>query len=215
VTASRLRAYTSWSDKRHGWQSRESGVYATDDGGHTWRRIYATYAQRVVRLSPTDGAISVGTGSVSCQCRERQLWTSDGGVTWNETRSLGPDFVGRGTELYTWAGSALRRASWPPLRSTALATLPQTIADAAPIPGGVAALLTEAGHSWDNDARIVVLRGDTDSTLVLPEEPGRVLARALTVNWPDLSVRTYVFTDDGRRTVSWRSSDGGKTWHAG
>jgi hypothetical protein len=212
--AARPRAYTSWSDKRHGWQSRESGVYATDNGGRTWRRIYRTYAQRVVRLSTANGVISIGTGPVGCACREQQLWTADGGRTWHETQSLGPDFVGAGTNLYTWSGDALRRASWPPRRSAKLAVLAETIADAAPIPGGVAALLTESGHSWDNEARIAVLKGDTDSTLDLPDEPGRVLARALTVDWPTLVVRTYVFTDDGRRTVSWRSTDGGKSWHA-
>jgi hypothetical protein len=212
--AAGLRAYTSWSDKRHGWQSREDGVYATDDGGRTWHRIYRTYAQRVVRLSASNGVISVGTGDVSCTCREQQLWTGDGGRSWHETRSLGPDFAGSGSDLYVWSGDDLRRALWPPRRSANLAVLSETIADAAPIPGGVAALLTESGHSWDNNLRIALLRGDTDSTLDLPDEPGRVLARALTVDWPTLVVRTYVFTDDGRRTVSWRSTDGGKSWRA-
>jgi hypothetical protein len=90
--------------------------------------------------------------------------------------------------------------------------MPETVADAAPIPGGVAALLTASGRSWDNDAHVVEVKGESDATIALPQEPGRVLARALTVNWPSLVVRTYVFTDDGRRTVSWRSTDGGKTW---
>jgi hypothetical protein len=210
--AARVRAYTSWSDKRHGWQSRESGVYATDDGGHTWRRIYASYAQRVVRLSPSNGVISIGTGSVSCACRERQLWTSDGGRHWHETRALGPDFVGSGAEIYTWSGATIRRAAWPPRRSSTLATLAETVADAAPIPGGVAALLTASGQAWDNDAHVVEVKGDSDATIALPPEAGHVLARALTVNWPSLVVRTYVFTDGGRKTVSWRSTDGGKTW---
>ena len=44
---------------RHRWQSRENGVFSTDDGGKTWRRIYPTYAQRVLRLSATRGVISV------------------------------------------------------------------------------------------------------------------------------------------------------------
>ena len=47
---------------------------------------------------------------------------------------------------------------------------------------------------------------------VLPHEPGRVIARALQVMWPTVVVRTYVFTDGGRRTVRWRSTNGGKTW---
>lgn len=214
AAASRVRAYTSWSDKRHGWQSREGGVFASDDAGRTWRRIYGTYAQRVVRLSQSNGVISIGTGAVSCNCRERQLWTSDDGHSWHETRALGPQFVGSASNLYTWSDATLSRASWPPRRSTMLATLGETIADAAPIPGGVAALLTGSGHSWDNRARIVALRGDAESTIELPDEPGDVLARALTADWPNLVVRTYVFTDSGRKTVSWRSTDGGKTWHA-
>ena len=84
--------------ERHAWQSREDGVYATDDGGRTWHRIYRTYAQRVVRLSTSNGVISVGTGDVSCTCRERQLWTGDAGRSWHETRSLGPDFAGSGSD---------------------------------------------------------------------------------------------------------------------
>ena len=104
--------------------------------------------------------------------------------------------------------------SWPPRRSALVATVPETIADAAVIPDGVAVLLTEAGHEWDNNARILVFKGDTGSAIVLPSEPGRVIARALTVTWPTLAVRTYVFTDKGRRTVNWRSTNGGKSWHA-
>jgi hypothetical protein len=213
-TAARARAYTSWSDKLHGWQSREGGVFSTDDGGRTWQRIYPTYAQRVVRLSASDGVISVGTGAVACACRERQLWTRDGGRSWHETRALGPSFVGAGADLYTWAGSAVRRAVWPPRRSTPLTTLRESIADAAPIPGGVAVLLTDSGRSWDNSARVVEVRGHTQSTIALPNEPGQVLARALTAAWPSLVVRTYVFTTNGRKTVTWRSTDGGRTWHA-
>ena len=45
----RPQAYTSWSDPKHGWQSRERGVYATGDGGKTWRLIYGAPAQRVLR----------------------------------------------------------------------------------------------------------------------------------------------------------------------
>jgi hypothetical protein len=208
----RVRAYTSWSDKQHGWQSRGSGVYSTDDGGKSWRRIFATYAQRVLRLGPARGVISVGTGSVSCNCRERQLWTADGGRTWHETRALGPDFTGVGSTLYSWAGNQVRRASWPPTASALAATLPEAVADAAPVPGGAAALLTAAGHDWDNMARVAFVRGDTTSFAQLPAAPGRVLARALTVAWPEVVVRTYMFGDSGRRTILWRSTNGGSTW---
>jgi hypothetical protein len=212
--ASPVHAYTSWSDKRHAWQSRELGVYATDDGGRRWRKIYPAYAQRVLRLSGQTGVISVGAGRIGCDCRERQLWTGDGGRTWHETRALGPNFTGSGRELYSWSGEGLRRAAWPPTRSAPLAALPLTIADAVPVPGGVATLLTAAGRSWDNAARITILRGDMESTITLPATSGRVLARALTADWPKIVVRTYVFTDRGRRTVLWRSTNGGESWQA-
>ena len=39
-----------------------------------------------------------------------------------------------------------RRAVRHPLK-----TFDEEIADAAPVPGGIAVLLTEAGKSWDND----------------------------------------------------------------
>jgi hypothetical protein len=212
--ASRVRGYTSWSDAKHGWQSRENGVYATSDHGRHWRRIFRSYAQRVLRLSPTRGVISVGTGRISCDCRQRQLWTSDGGRTWHETRALGPSFTGQGATLYTWSGNDLRRASWPPRRSTHVATLAETIADAATVPGGVVALLTSAGHRFDNATRLVFERGDRSTSVTLPDTVGRVEARALTVHWPDVVVRTYVFTDRGRKTILWRSLNGGKTWRA-
>jgi hypothetical protein len=212
--ASLVRGYTSWSDKQHGWQSRESGVYATDDAGRTWHRIYRFYAQRVVRLSSTRGVISVGAGAISCACRQRQLWTADGGRTWHETRALTADFTGNGNDLYTWTGNEVRRASWPPARSLPLTTTPETVADAAAVPGGVAVLLTATGHGFDNSARLELVLGDTVSTVTLPALAGRVEARALTVSWPDVTVRTYVFTDEGRRTVRWRSTNGGKSWRA-
>lgn len=210
--ASSLRAYTSWSDKQHGWQSRESGVFATDDGGKTWRRIYATYALRVQRLSETRGVLSVGTDAVSCACRQRQLWTGDGGATWHETRALDSRFSGDADELYTWQGAELRRTAWPPTRSSKVATLPLPVADAAVVPGGVAVLMTAAGQGFDNTARLALLRGDAATTLTLPETTGHVEARSISVDWPQVVVRTSVFTDEGRRVVRWRSANGGKTW---
>jgi hypothetical protein len=212
--ASAVRAYTSWSDRAHGWQSRERGVYATNDAGKTWRLIYPHYAQRVLRLSASRGVISVGAPPTACSCDQQQLWTADGGRSWHVTRALSPNFAGAGSDVYTWSGASVRQASWPPARSAPLATLAMEVADLAVVPGGVAALLTDEGRSWDNSARVVVLRGDSRSVLALPSLGGRVLARALTVAWPTVLVRTYVFTDLGRRTVLWRSGNGGKSWRA-
>jgi hypothetical protein len=208
---SRVRGYTSSSDGRHRWQSRENGVFATDDAGETWHRIYPGYAQRVLRLSPTRGLISVTTGS-PCHCEQRQLWTSDGGTTWHVTRALTPRFTGVGGRVYAWSGETVRAASWPPRASRALETFAEPVADLAVIPGGVAALLTRAGTSWDNQPRLALVAGGDVTTLLLPDEPGQVIARSLRVSWPTVVVRTYVFTSRGRQTVQWRSVNGGKSW---
>ena len=42
---STLPEYTSRLDDRHVWQSREDGVYSTDDGGRHWKRIYPAYCR--------------------------------------------------------------------------------------------------------------------------------------------------------------------------
>jgi hypothetical protein len=208
---SALRAYTSTLDSRHRWQSRENGVFSTDNGGRTWRRIYPTYAQRVLRLPRGRGVISVTSGS-ACHCDQRQLWTSDGGRHWHETHALAPAFTGSGSTVYSWTSDSIREAAWPPVRSHNDATLPEEVADLATIPGGVVALLTDAGKSWDNVARVAIVRGKRISTATLPDEIGQVTARSLSVAWPTVVVRTYVFTDRGRVTVHWRSVNGGKSW---
>ena len=46
--------------------SREDGVYATDDGGGTWRLIYPRSAVRVAEVSATSGMIAVGDRSSAC-----------------------------------------------------------------------------------------------------------------------------------------------------
>ena len=206
-----LRAYTSQFDNRHRWQSRENGVFATDDGGRSWRRIYPTYAQRVLRLSATHGVISVTSGS-ACHCGQRELWTADGGRSWNETNALTPSFTGSGRTVFSWSGTTVRAASWPPRHSHPFASFPEPLADVAAVPEGIAALLTSAGKSWDNAPRLAIVRGKKISTVTLPDEPGQVIARSIRVTWPTVVVRTFVFTDHGRETVHWRSPNGGRSW---
>jgi hypothetical protein len=210
--ASGLRRYTSFSDNRHGWASRENGVFATEDGGRTWHRIYRTYAQRVLRLSATRGVISVGSATSPCGCAQRQLWTANGGRTWHETRALGSQFTGAGRTVLTWSDNVVRRTAWPPTHATRVASLANSVADVAVVPGGFAALQTSAGTSFDNAARVAIVRGGSTTTETLPEQPGRVVARSLTVTWPTVVVRSLVFTDRGRKTVRWRSTNGGRSW---
>ena len=55
-------------------------------------------------------------------------------------------------------------------------------AGAAVIPDGIGGAPDRGGsRAWDNDARIVRLQGPTRTTIVLPSESGRVIARALPV----------------------------------
>jgi hypothetical protein len=61
---------------------------------------------------------------------------------------------------------------------------------------------------------VTVLRGDLSSTLSLPAQPERVVARSLHVARPTIVVPTLVFTDAGRKTVRWRSTNGGRSWRA-
>ena len=60
--------------------------------------------------------------------------------------------------------------------------------------------------------RLAFVRRGAVSSIDLPQVSGRVLVRSLTVQWPQLSVRSFLFTDEGRRTVFWRSQDGGESW---
>lgn len=211
LKASALRSYTSWSDARHGWQSRETGVYATDDGGKTWRRVYRMYAQRVLRVSAQRGVISIGPAG-GCECTQRQLYTGDGGRTWHVTRALSKRFAGQGAAIYTWSGDVVSRASWPPAHATRMMSFAHEVADVAPVPGGFVALLTTVGQSYDTPAHITVFVNDLARTLALPEVAGRVLARTVTVRWPSIVVRGYLFTANGRRTILWTSGNGGASW---
>ena len=207
---------TSWSDSRHGWVSRESGVFSTDDGGRHWRRIFAGPAERVVRTSVTAGVISVGVRPTACNCTTRRLWTTNDGRTWHTTRELGPSYAGKGSILVWWSGSTLRQiVPWPAtsgtFRSRLLARLNGQIASAAAIPGGAAALLTDAGKGWDNAPRLALVRGGTVRMLTLSHVSGDVLAVELHAAWPRLVV-TGIVADGPPVTVTWRTSNGGAQW---
>jgi hypothetical protein len=114
--------------------------------------------------------------------------------------------------VYAWSGETVRAASWPPRSSRLLTTFAEPVADLASIPGGIAALLTRAGTSWDNQPRLALAVGRKVTTILLPDEPGQVTARSLRVSWPTVVVRTYIFTSRGRQTVQWRSVNGGHSW---
>ncbi len=207
--AAALSRYTSAVDVKHEWQSREDGVYSTDDGGKHWRRIYPRYASRVLRLSATTGVISVGSPGPACQCATRQLWTQNGGRTWRQA-VIGDHFVGRVGVLYWWTDTGLYQAA-PGLRSsTRLATTDGRIVSAALVDGGAAALVDRYGRP----PQVIVATGSTPRVVTLPMGPMTSVVRSIRVVGSQLVVRgTYLSGDaSAAATVDWSSHDGGLTW---
>ncbi len=215
--ASAVPGHTSSSDARHTWQSREDGVYATDDGGRTWRRIYAGPAVAVVRTSTEDGVIAVGSPASACNCSTTQLWTADGGRTWHALPEVGGDFQGRGSRLYWWTAAALYELAWPPKphpASRRIATTDGQIVSAVDVPGGIAALVDRR----EQPPQVIVSRGGAASTVTLPDAGDTVVPRTLTAAWPDLTVTGTDYTHPSAApdpTVTWQSRDGGVTWTVG
>ena len=93
--------------------SREDGVFASDDGGASWRPIFARSAVRVAQVSATSGMIAVGDRITACGCRQVRLWTADGGATWQRTpAAVGTGFAAAQGTLWWWRGGA--RIARPP-----------------------------------------------------------------------------------------------------
>jgi PQQ-like domain len=208
----RAPGLASWLDSRHGWVSRENGVFATNDG-RRWRRVYPLPAQRVVRTSRRAGLISVGAAPTACDCTGRRLFTRDGGRTWHAAASIGPAFAGRGSKLVWWSGSTLHAVpGWPAAaRSRTIVRFDATIADAAVVPGGEAVLLTRMGSGSDATPGLALVHGKRVTMLTLPSAQGTVLARGLSATWPAITVRG-VTVDGPSRQITWTSADGGRTW---
>jgi hypothetical protein len=218
-----LREHLSFAGGLHGWASREDGVFATDDGGRSWRLIYPRNAIRVARVTAQTGMISLGDRVTRCGCKQARLWTADGGLHWHSTRyGVGEGFIGGGNMLWWWRGGTLfRAAQWPPakkgLRRKRVARIKGEILDAKPVPDGVAALVTSrvAGIRFDNSPRILLVRGAVVTVLTLPAVEGQILARSLDVSWPQITVRgadVVAFTRGQQGAVNWRSADGGVSW---
>ncbi len=213
--ATALPEYSSFFDAKHGWQSREDGVYATSDGGRAWRRIYKRQAVRVVRTSALAGVISLGTPTVSCACATRELVTLDGGRTWSETQRVSANFQGRGRLLFWWSGGSLFRVkAWPAaasrLSSRPVAQTQGTILSAVNVPGGVVALVDR----HEKAPQVIVSRGAT-TVVTLPSAGAAVNVQSIRASWPVLTVdgTDYAHPAAGPDPkVEWRSTDGGATW---
>jgi hypothetical protein len=97
----RTRSLASRAGTRYGWQGGPSGVYATENSGKSWRRIYGGTPLAVLRLSRTNGLISIASAPGRCMCTTRQFWTHDDGKTWHETATLGSRFALGGGHVYS------------------------------------------------------------------------------------------------------------------
>lgn len=213
-TPVRTRAAARSFAGRRGLEGREDGVYATEDGGSSWRRVLGAPALHVVRLDATR-ALAVLPGSRRCGCLTRSLWTSDGGRTWRAGPELRGLVEGR-DRLYDTDGGVLRERAWPP------AGAPRTVARVggrfvalARLPGsGVAALASRrhAGRGWDERPQLVLRRSGRTTVLTLPRVHGDLLVRGLDVAWPRLVVRGTSYSVAGAASVTWTSTNGGRTW---
>jgi outer membrane protein assembly factor BamB len=210
--ASALPEYTSRFDARHLWQSREDGVYSSDDGGRRWRRIHRGYAARVVRTGLRSGVIGVGASPTPCGCSTRQLATTDGGRTWKPLPGLGESFQGRGPRLYWWEEGSLfvyARAG-----SQRIAVADGTIVAAANLGNGVAALVDRRGKA----PQVVVASGSDAQVETLPAGPAGAVPRAIAAAGATIVVTGRDDASPGQArdpTVTWRSANGGDTWTVG
>jgi hypothetical protein len=225
VSAPERPTATSWADAEHGWQRRANGVYATDDGGSHWNRILSQPALAAVRVSATSGVVSTGFAPGVCMCATRQLWTTDAGRTWHDTRTLSGDFVASGGGVYFWEKGSLRLLAQLPARATtarlaarAVASVADgTIVSAVPFQRGVVAVASNRvdGAGWDNAPRVIVVRDGAAKTLTLPSRPGDPLVQTIKVSGKRLVVTAVDFVQQPSRAITWTSSDGGESWSAG
>jgi outer membrane protein assembly factor BamB len=209
--ASSFEPYGSALDAAHRWQSREDGVWSTDDGGRHWRRIYPRYATRVLRMSKTMGLISVGSPAPACGCATRQLWTQNGGKTWRAA-VIGQSYTASGTAVYWWTDNALFLAA-PNLRSSQrIALTGDTIVSGTPVAGGMAALVDRRERA----PQVILAQGTSTRVVTLPAGPQNAVVRSIRGAGGDLVVRGTSVAASGadQARVEWASKDGGQTWSA-
>ena len=216
---------TSWADAEHGWQGRATGVYATNDGGSHWKRILSQPALAVLRVSAASGVVATGFAPGVCMCATRQLWTTDAGRTWHDTRTLSGDFVGSDGRVFFWQKGSLRLLAQLPARATAARLGARTVASVADgtivsairFQGGLAALVSNRvdGAGWDNAPRVILVQGSGSRTVTLPSRPGDPLVQTIKSSGKRLVVTAVDYVQQPSRTITWTSTDGGASWAAG
>ena len=198
----------SWASAEDAWESRTSGVYATENAGHSWHEIYQEPAMSVLRISPTAGVIQLGVAPGPCMCVTRKLWTSNDGETWHDTDAISTDYVGAAGEPYWWDGGDLHVIpDFPPATD-------QKIVDAARTQVGFAFLVSNrvGGRHWDTDPRVLLASGTDVQTIRLPSAPpGQILAEQITDDGDTLTVTGENFGIDPVAPVRWASTDNGQT----
>jgi hypothetical protein len=200
--------HTSRLDAGHRWESRETGVYSTDDGGLHWRRIFPLPASAVVRTSTKVGLIRVAKVAPDCLCT-RTFWTKDGGKQWTQTRAIAGGLTGRGGLLYWLAAgdTQLQQVTqWPPAgrigSSMVFTATSGRIVSRALVPGGVSVLVRNptTGQSY-----LRIVRGDDVEAVGLPPPPGKIVSASLTGAAGGITVRATVFADGVTEAVRWSS----------
>jgi len=230
MPASGLSGHSPWPDARHGWEMRcdREGVcslYATEDGGRHWHRIFNGETDDVMgflRTSAIGGVISINLKA------PEQYWTLDNGRHWYFTRRLPPfwqgriNLAGRGRLLFWSRESSLYRVTnWLPSRKTPLrlrrvAVLGDgSFEDLAWVPRGVAGVVLRNRDASNAPLAQVLIRRGPKNFLVRLRDPDsatalRIDSLTLFASWPELTVLAE--DDHGVPLYSWRSSDGGRTW---
>ena len=195
-------ARVSWLDAEHGWRADRVGVAATDDGGASWRRIYAipkdlrgedAIVLAVLRTSLTAGLFLYGEEKDG-EAVATAYWTKDSGRRWRRLDrdvrlpggALGWPVAGSGRYLFAARPAAgtfgpavgLHRLDpWPvvPLKSR-FRLIAQSGTDAfvalATVPGGAAAAVARGSGDASPQVKLLIVQRGQVRTHALPTAAG-------------------------------------------
>jgi hypothetical protein len=167
-----IRYKASWADARNAWELRTDEtdgprcwgrLYATGDGGRTWRLVYREPTGPIADILRTSRRAGVVFPLRWQATQAKARWTLDGGRTWRRSAEIGPrarhEFAvaGRGTRLFWaterglyrvegWPSSSMRaRQAWaPPTGRRILVRATIRGGHFGLVPGGAAAVVADA-----------------------------------------------------------------------